>query len=84
MMSARNSAALPIVLAVVVSPIMAGSVIVVVPVVMAALQHDPQALIVHADSPVQTWGDLNGRTVIASPSAFSRSSSAPRLTPRGT
>ncbi len=36
--------------------------------VMAALQHDPQALIVHADSPVQTWGDLNGRTVIASPS----------------
>ena len=36
--------------------------------VMAALQHDPQALIVHADSPVRTWSDLNGRTVIASPS----------------
>lgn len=36
--------------------------------VMAALQHDPQALIVHADSPVREWKDLNGRAVIASPS----------------
>jgi NitT/TauT family transport system substrate-binding protein len=36
--------------------------------VMAALQHDPQALIVHADSPVRDWSDLNGRVVIASPS----------------
>lgn len=31
----------------------------------ATLQHDPQALLVHADSPVHSFADLNGRTVIA-------------------
>lgn len=36
--------------------------------VMASLQHDPQALMVHAASPVRTFRDLAGRTVIASPS----------------
>ncbi|GAB1488362.1 ABC transporter substrate-binding protein [Opitutaceae bacterium] len=40
------------------------------PIVLAAahLQHDPQALLVHADSPVQGFSDLNGRTLIAAPS----------------
>jgi NitT/TauT family transport system substrate-binding protein len=33
--------------------------------VMATLQHDPQALLVHADSPVKDFSDLNGRTVTA-------------------
>jgi NitT/TauT family transport system substrate-binding protein len=32
--------------------------------VMATMQHDPQALMVHAESPVKTFKDLNGRTVI--------------------
>ena len=31
----------------------------------ATLQHDPQAILVHADSPVQSFADLDGRTVIA-------------------
>lgn len=37
-------------------------------VVAAHLQHDPQALLVHAESPVKDFADLNGRTVIAAPS----------------
>jgi NitT/TauT family transport system substrate-binding protein len=37
-------------------------------VVAAHLQHDPQALLVHADSPVKGFVDLDGRTVIAAPS----------------
>jgi NitT/TauT family transport system substrate-binding protein len=32
--------------------------------VSATTQHDPQALMVHADSPVKTFKDLDGRTVI--------------------
>jgi NitT/TauT family transport system substrate-binding protein len=32
--------------------------------VMADMQHDPQALMVHAESPVKTFQDLNGRAVI--------------------
>lgn len=32
--------------------------------VMATMQHDPQALMVHADSPVKSFKDLNGREVI--------------------
>jgi len=37
-------------------------------IVGALLQHDPQALLVHAGSPVQGFADLEGRTVIAAPS----------------
>jgi NitT/TauT family transport system substrate-binding protein len=33
--------------------------------VAATMQHDPQALMVHANSPVKTLRDLQGRTVIA-------------------
>lgn len=33
--------------------------------VAAVLQHEPQALLVHADSPVKTLADLEGRTVTA-------------------
>jgi NitT/TauT family transport system substrate-binding protein len=33
--------------------------------VMATLQNDPQALLVHAESPVQDFPDLQGRTVTA-------------------
>jgi NitT/TauT family transport system substrate-binding protein len=36
--------------------------------VAAVLQHDPEALLVHADSPVRSLADLNGRSVIAPPS----------------
>ncbi len=38
------------------------------PLVMVAaiLQHDPQALMVHEDSPIKTFRDLNGRTLTAS------------------
>jgi NitT/TauT family transport system substrate-binding protein len=32
--------------------------------VMATMQHDPQALMVHAESPVKTFKDLDGRAVI--------------------
>lgn len=35
--------------------------------VMATLQHDPQAVVVHADDPVQTLADLDGRRVMAVP-----------------
>lgn len=34
----------------------------------AVLQHDPEALLVHDESPVKSLADLNGRTVIAPPS----------------
>lgn len=34
--------------------------------VAAVFQHDPQALMVHADSPVKTFKDLKGRSVTAS------------------
>jgi NitT/TauT family transport system substrate-binding protein len=34
--------------------------------VAAVLQHDPQALMVHADSPVKSFKDLKGRAVTAS------------------
>lgn len=33
----------------------------------ATMQHDPQGIMVHADSPVHTWADLNGRTVAVKP-----------------
>lgn len=33
-------------------------------IVAATMQHDPQALMVHADSPVKTFQDLDGRAVI--------------------
>jgi NitT/TauT family transport system substrate-binding protein len=35
-------------------------------IVGATFQHDPQALMVHADSPVKTFRDLEGRTLTAS------------------
>ena len=37
-------------------------------IVGAVLQHDPEALLVRASSPVKTLQDLNGRSVIAPPS----------------
>src|ERR1017187_2015988 len=36
-------------------------------IVGAVLQHDPEALLVHASSPVKTLQDLNGHSVIAPP-----------------
>jgi NitT/TauT family transport system substrate-binding protein len=35
--------------------------------VMGSLQHDPVGVMVHADSPVRTFADLEGRTVAAQP-----------------
>lgn len=35
----------------------------------ATMQHDPQAVMVHQDSPVHTFSDLEGRTVAAQPGA---------------
>ncbi len=35
--------------------------------VMGSLQHDPVGVMVHADSPVHTFADLEGRTVAAQP-----------------
>lgn len=37
-------------------------------VVAATLQHDAEALLLHADSPVHGFADLNGRTIMAPPS----------------
>ena len=37
-------------------------------IVGAVLQHDPEGLLVHAEGPVKTLADLNGRSVIAPPS----------------
>ncbi len=36
-------------------------------IVAALMQHDPQALLLHADSPVNTFADLHGRAVMAYP-----------------
>jgi NitT/TauT family transport system substrate-binding protein len=33
----------------------------------ATMQHDPQGILVRADSPVHTWADLNGRTIAVKP-----------------
>jgi NitT/TauT family transport system substrate-binding protein len=35
--------------------------------VMATLQHDPQAILLHADDPADSLGDLDGRRVMAVP-----------------
>jgi len=35
----------------------------------ATMQHDPQAVMVHKDSPIQTFSDLEGHTVAAQPGA---------------
>ena len=35
--------------------------------VMATLQHDPQALMLHADNPVERFSELDGKTVMAVP-----------------
>ncbi len=36
-------------------------------IVAALMQHDPQALLLHADNPVKTFADLDGRAVMAYP-----------------
>ena len=36
-------------------------------IVAALMQHDPQALLLHADNPVETFADLDGRAVMAYP-----------------
>jgi NitT/TauT family transport system substrate-binding protein len=36
-------------------------------IVMATLQHDPQGIMVHDESPVRTFADLNGRKLMAMP-----------------
>ncbi len=33
----------------------------------ATMQHDPQGIMLHADSPVHTWSDLNGHTLAVKP-----------------
>jgi len=33
----------------------------------ATMQHDPQGIMVHAESPVKTWTDLDGRTIAVRP-----------------
>jgi NitT/TauT family transport system substrate-binding protein len=33
----------------------------------ATMQHDPQGIMVHAESPVRTWTDLDGRTIAVRP-----------------
>ena len=33
----------------------------------ATMQRDPQGILLHADSPVHTWTDLNGRTIAVKP-----------------
>lgn len=38
-------------------------------IVAAYMQHGPQAVMVHAESPVRTFKDLDGRTVMGSPGA---------------
>ena len=38
-------------------------------IVCAQMEHDPQAVMVHADSPVRTLRDLDGRSVMAGPAA---------------
>jgi NitT/TauT family transport system substrate-binding protein len=38
-------------------------------IVCALMQHDPQALLLHADDPVDDFPDLDGRTVMAPPGA---------------
>lgn len=37
-------------------------------VVGAHMQHDPQALMLHEDNPVNSFSDLDGKTVVAAPS----------------
>jgi len=38
-------------------------------IVAAQMQHDPQAVMVHADSPVRSFRDLGGKSVMAGPAA---------------
>lgn len=33
----------------------------------ATMQHDPQGILLHAESPVHTWADLDGRTIAVRP-----------------
>jgi NitT/TauT family transport system substrate-binding protein len=38
--------------------------------IAATMQHDPQAVMVHAESPVHTFADLNGRTIAVKPGSI--------------
>ncbi len=38
-------------------------------IVCALMQHDPQALLLHESNPVETWEDLDGKTVMSTPGA---------------
>ena len=38
-------------------------------VVMASMQRDAQALLLHEENPVETFSDLNGKTIMATPGA---------------
>ena len=38
-------------------------------VVMATMQRDAQALLLHEENPVETFSDLNGKTIMATPGA---------------
>jgi NitT/TauT family transport system substrate-binding protein len=38
--------------------------------VAATMQHDPQAIMLHAESPVQSFADLNGRTIAVRPGSI--------------
>jgi len=33
----------------------------------ATMQHDPQGILLHADSPIHTWSDLDGHTIAVKP-----------------
>jgi len=33
----------------------------------ATMQHDPQGILLHADSPIHTWADLDGHTIAVKP-----------------
>lgn len=38
-------------------------------IVCALMQHDPQALLLHASNPVESWEDMDGKTVMSTPGA---------------
>ncbi len=38
-------------------------------IVCALMQHDPQALLLHASNPIERWEDMDGQTVMSTPGA---------------
>lgn len=38
-------------------------------IVCALMQHDPQALLLHAANPIESWEDMDGKTVMSTPGA---------------